>query len=193
MPIHQNEYGRWLDDGAWSKWSTNALTLIETVFGTQSTTFQNLDRVCKAYQGGPDSKDKAFGIFRAAKEDFEKGFTRQLEKQISGEIFGDFVVLAKTALAEGKKDVAAVLACAALEDALKRYATLNGLDAGGKTMDNVVGMLKSAGLVQGAQKSLLDAMPRVRNCAMHADWAKISEPEVHSVISFVESFLQTKF
>jgi hypothetical protein len=28
---------------------------------------------------------------------------------------------------------------------------------------------------------------------MHADWAKISEPDVNSVIGFVESFLQTKF
>ena len=146
----------------------------------------NVDAVWGGFQ-------QAKGIFLSAQDDFENGFYTSLEKQLSGEIFGDFVALAKAALADGKKDVAAVLACAALEDALKRYATMNGLNMDGKTMDNVVGALKAKGLVQGAQKSLLDAMPRVRNCAMHADWAKITEPDVNSVIGFVESFLQTKF
>ncbi|MBI2516044.1 MAG: DUF4145 domain-containing protein [Opitutae bacterium] len=193
VPVHRNDFGSSLDDAAWSKWSTNALNLLEIVFGPKNTAFQSLDRIAKAHRGESESKDKGLGIFKAAKEDFEHGFSGQLEKQISGEIFGSFVTLAKTALAEGQKDVAAVLACAALEDALKRYAALNGLTVDGKTMDNVVGALKAAGLVQGAQKSLLDAMPRVRNCAMHADWAKITEPDVNSVIGFVESFLQTKF
>lgn len=60
-------------------------------------------------------------------------------------------------------------------------------------MQDVVNALKSAGLVSGAQKSLLDAMPRIRNFAMHAEWSKISEPDVSSVLGFVEQFLLTKF
>jgi hypothetical protein len=34
------------------------------------------------------------------------------------------------------------LACAALEDALKRYATNNGLNVDGKDMTEVIGALK---------------------------------------------------
>ena len=76
---------------------------------------------------------------------------------------------------------------------MKRYAQVNGLEINDKTMQEVVNSLKSKGLVVGAQKSLLDAMPRIRNLAMHAEWDKISEPDVSSVIGFVEQFLLTKF
>lgn len=100
---------------------------------------------------------------------------------------------AKQSLAEGYKDVAAVLASAALEDSLKRYATANGLNVDNGSMMAVINALKSKGLVSGTYKTLLNAMPKIRNYAMHADWEKISEPDVKSVIGFVEQFLLTKF
>lgn len=179
----------------WGSWTTSALNLVTVSFGLNSVHYHRLNQAIQSNLSGLAWSDfvECNGIFLSAKEDFEKGFSGSFEKQIAGEIFGDLVVLAKTALVEGHKDVAAVLACAALEDTLKRFATMNGLDVSGKTMDTVISALKSKGLVQGVQKSLLDVMPRVRNCAMHADWAKITEPEVNSVIGFVESFLQTKF
>ena len=133
------------------------------------------------------------GYFESAKEDFEGGYVFNVEIRVSGEVFGDFVVMAKQALSEGNKDVAAVLAAAALEDALKRYASVNGLNVSGRTMAEVVNALKSKGLVSGAQKSLLETMPKFRNTAMHASWEKISEPEVSGVIGFVEQFLLSNF
>jgi len=89
--------------------------------------------------------------------------------------------------------VAAVLACAALEDALKRLALLNDLDVSDKSMQDVVNALKSKGLVGGAQKTLLDTMPKIRDYAMHANWNKITPQDVGSVIGFVEQLLLTKF
>ena len=112
---------------------------------------------------------------------------------VSGEVFGDFVAAAKKALDEGSKDVAAVLACAALEDALKRFAKVNELNVDGKDMSEVIGALKSKGLVGGAQKSILETMPKTRNNAMHADWGKISTAEVGGVIGFTEQFLLQNF
>lgn len=46
--------------------------------------------------------------------------------------------------------------------------------------------LKRKGLVFGAQKTLLDTMPKIRNLAMHANGDKITPPDVSSVIGFVE-------
>ncbi|KVD10046.1 hypothetical protein WK09_18220 [Burkholderia ubonensis] len=132
-------------------------------------------------------------IFRSAKDDFDGGYVFDVELRVSGEIFGDFVVLARQALSEGHKDVAAVLASAALEDALKRYAVVQGLEIDEKSMQDVVNLLKSAGLVGGAQKTLLDAMPKLRNFALHAQWDKLTEPDVNSIIGFVEQFLLNKF
>jgi hypothetical protein len=125
--------------------------------------------------------------------DYEKGLFMQVEKAISGEVLGGFVELAKIALSEGHKDVAAVLASAALEDALKRFAKQNGLEVGDRVMQDVVAALKSKGLVGGAQKTLLDAMPKIRDYAMHANWDKLSPEDVNSMIGFVEQFLLTHF
>jgi hypothetical protein len=83
--------------------------------------------------------------------------------------------------------------CSALEDTLKKFASLNGITITDESMTEVVNALKSKSLVSGAQKSLLDTMPKIRNFAMHAKWEKISEPDVSSVIGFVEQFLLSNF
>jgi hypothetical protein len=133
------------------------------------------------------------GIFVGAKNDIEGGYIFNVTSTVTGEIFGDFVAAAKSALDEDQHIVAAVLACAALEDALKRFAILNGLDVADKTMEEVVNALKSKGLVSGTQKGLLTTMPKIRNHAMHAEWDKITAQDAGSVIGFVEQFLLTHF
>ena len=60
-------------------------------------------------------------------------------------------------------------------------------------MDGVIGALKAGGHISGAQKSLVESMPRVRNAAMHADWPKISGPDVASVIGYTEQLLVQHF
>lgn len=185
--------GSFVPDGQWQKWATSAQNLIRAVFGEQSPHYQNFVKAYEACRGSDSSVRTLNALFRSAKEDFEGGYVFDVELRVSGEVFGDFIALARKSLAEGHKDVAAVLACAALEDALKRFADANGLAVGDKTMQEVVNALKSSGLVAGAQKTLLDAMPRIRNFAMHADWDKIAEPDVSSVLGFVEQFLLSKF
>lgn len=184
---------RYNEAGEWRQWATSAQNLIRAVFGEESPHYKNFatsyDR-CNGFEGSVKGMK---AIFLAAKDDFEGGYVFDVDLRVSGEVFGDFVVLARHALSEGHKDVAAVLASAALEDALKRYALANGLDAGEKSMQEVVNLLKGAGLVGGAQKTLLDAMPKLRNAALHAQWDKLTEPDVNSVIGFVEQFLLTKF
>jgi hypothetical protein len=182
-----------IENGDWQKWATSAQNLIEATFGVKSAQARNFfDRYQKCEGLEPEVRS-LYAIFRSASEDFRGGFAGNIDLRISGEVFGDFVALAKQSLSEGHKDVAAVLACAALEDALKRFAAANGLEPDQKTMTDVINSLKGAGLVSGAQKSLLDVMPRIRNAALHAEWDKLSEPDVNSVIGFVEQFLLTKF
>ena len=179
--------------GKWKKWATSAESLIRAVFGTQSPHYMNFAKEFEACSGEKTQVEALQGIFQSARESFEGGYVFDVELTVSAEIFGDFVVLAKQALDEGQKDVAAVLAAAALEDALKRYAKGNGLKVDDATMQEVIGAMKSKGLVSGARKSLLEAMPRFRNSAMHAEWEKLTEPEVSSVIGFVEQFLLSEF
>ena len=161
--------------------------------GTNSPHTRNFQKLYDNYRGWKDDLPNAVGVFRAAKEDYEGGYIFNRERIHSGEIISDFVALAKMALQEGNKDVSAVLASAALEDTLKRYARENSLVVDDKDMQEVVGALKSKGLVSGAQKSLLDTMPKLRNYAMHANWDKLTNSDVGSIIGFIEQFLLSHF
>ncbi len=196
--IVQGQHYSSVEEEGWQKWSTAVLNLFENAFGKQSVHFQNFKKIYDGFnyhstQQGRSDLHAALGVFSAAKEDYEGGYVFSLQRAVSGEVFGDFVQLAKKSLDEGHKNVAAVLACAALEDALKRYARAEGLDVDDSDMQQVVNALKSKGLVSGAQKTLLDDMPRIRDYAMHANWDKISPEAVNSVIGFVEQFLLEKF
>jgi len=191
--IHRQNGPSSVDGEKWRSWATSSMNLIRAAFGEQSPHYQNFQKEYTSCGGWESDFREMRGVFLGAKADFDGGYVFQLEASISGEIFGDFVVAAKHALAENRKDVAAVLACAALEDALKRYAGLAGLTVDDQSMQSVVNALKSKGLVSGAQKSLLDSMPKIRDFAMHANWDKIQAADVSAVVGFVESFLLSKF
>ena len=176
------------------QWATSVLSLLFRVFGQDTAHYSNFKHAYDHCQNGyPSEVEPMKGVFLPAKADYEGGYLFNLTAAVSGEIFGDFVGLAKAALSDGHKDVAAVLACAALEDALKRFAELNTLDVANKDMTEVVNALKTKGLVSGAQKSLLDTMPRIRNYALHAEWSKITPQDAGSVLGFVEQFLLSNF
>ncbi|TKR29596.1 DUF4145 domain-containing protein [Luteimonas gilva] len=193
VPNSSGMSGTHVATGDWQRWATSAQSLVRAVYGETSPQYQNFAQAFRDCSGYDYQVTTLRGVFLSAKDDFDGGYVFNVDLRVSGEVFGDFVTLAKQSLSEGQKDVAAVLACAALEDALKRFAAANGEDPSGRTMQEVVNLLKSKGLVAGAQKSLLDAMPKIRNHALHADWGKLSEPDVSSVIAFVEQFLLSKF
>ena len=194
IPFQQRKYtGSRARPDVWRKWATSAESLIRASCGKESPYYANFSKVLEVCTGNESQIQALAGIFRSANEAFDGGYIFDVELDVAGDIFGDFVVLAKRALAENNKDVAAVLASAALEDALKRYAMLNDLDVSDATMSNVINALKSKSLVSGAQKSMLTAMLQIRNAAMHADWKKITDPDVSGLIGFVEQFLLTNF
>lgn len=181
------------DDSTWRQWATSVQNLIKLSCGENSVHFKNFTFEYEQFLGWAYSIDGIKGVFLAAKADFEGGYLLPIETQISGEILSDFFVLAKKALEEGSKDVAAVLACAALEDSLKRFAMMKGLDVSNKNMPDVVNLLKQEGYVSGAKKKILDTMPSIRDWAMHANWEKITPEVVGSVLGFVEQFLLENF
>ncbi len=133
------------------------------------------------------------GILRNIASDIRNGRLGSIRLEYQGQVFADFINVAKAALAEGTKDVAAVLAAAALEDTLKRYAQVKGLDVEDKDLTTVVNALKAAGLLSATQGSLLKGMVPFRNKALHAEWAKIDTAEVQGILAFVEEFLVKQF
>ena len=133
------------------------------------------------------------GVLLNIREEIEAGLISSVASEAAGEVIGDLVALAKGQLKAGYKDVAAVLAAAALEDALKRKAQEFGFNTENKTLDGVINSLKTKSFFKGAQAPIISSYVRLRNAAMHADWEKISDSDVSSLLGFLEPFLIEHF
>jgi hypothetical protein len=180
-----------VEAGKWYGWCASAMHLIKMAFGESSVHFTEFEKIYSVNVGGfsVEVLEWLNGIFLAAKADYEGGYAVKVEVSVAGEIFADFIALAKEALDQKQKNVAAVLACAALEDTLKRVGAANGLDVAEKEMSEVISAIKSAGLIGGGAAKLLGSMPRIRNDALHANWDRVTEAEVGGVIGFVEQLI----
>jgi len=178
-----------------------AVTVLQSIYGATSPQIKELSELKKA-AGRMEYSDKYKDVYFAyslrgcltnAKEDIENELIESIEAQVSAEVIGDFLALAKSELKAGYKDVASVLACAALEDAIKRKANMLGLTVENKTLVTVANALKSKGVPKGAQASIVSSYTKLRNASMHADWTKIDDADVSSLIGFLEPFLMQNF
>ena len=133
------------------------------------------------------------GLLKSFRYEIENGLIFSIQNETRGEIFADFLAFAKETFDEGSKDVAAVLICAALEDCLKKFAESKGIEVENKTMSDVVNLLKSNGLLKKPESKIVQSYVTLRNKAFHADWDKITGPEISSVIGYVENFILTNF
>ena len=133
------------------------------------------------------------GLLKSYRYEIENGLISSIQNETRGEIFADFIAFAKETFDEGSKDVAAVLICAALEDCLKKFAESKGLHVENKTMSDVINILKSNGLLKKPEAKIVQSYVTLRNKAFHADWDKITGPEISSVIGYVENFILTNF
>ena len=180
--------------------------MFEKIYGPHSPQLKLLETIRdQVYEGQTRNHNKyesdrmqvftkrLYGCLRALKSDIEEGLIVNIRSEARGEVFGDFLVLAREALDADQKDVAAVLACAALEDALKRGASDRGLEVHDKDMSEVVNALKSAGVIRGPQGALLRGFVQIRNKTFHAQWTAINSADVSSIIAFTEKFLVKQF
>ena len=189
--------GRYVEPGFWIGWTLRCKELLRQTYGEQSsyhTRFVDAFRECEDTELVTRWVEVLYSIFQAAKSDYENGYAHSVDLRISGEVYGDFIELAKLELNNNNLPVASVLAAASLEDVLKRFARSHGIDTNGRTMSDVIGALKAKdGLLQRSTIETLKPFPKIRNLALHADWCKLSIPSVASVISFVEKFLVQYF
>lgn len=125
-------------------------------------------------------------------DQIDNDLLKTITNEISGEVFSDFIFLADRSLEESK-DVAAVLCCAAFEDAIKKVATKEDMEVEGKELADIINALKAKGYFSGAQKGIVDSVRDLRNKAMHAKWDKFQKEEVVTMISFTKEFLLKNF
>lgn len=96
-----DEYSSCVPEGVWQQWATSAQSLIKAVFGEDSPHYGNFSKTFEKCVGRDYQIKVLQGVFQSAKEDFEGGYVFNVDLRVSGEVFGDFVRLAKQALDEG--------------------------------------------------------------------------------------------
>jgi hypothetical protein len=130
------------------------------------------------------------------KNEIELNLIGNMRMEVTGEVLGDFLLLAKSSLDEGTvdgKNVAAVLTAAAFEDLIRR---MGSAFCGIHTRDElhkIVVALKTAGTLVGAQFGTIQAQLQFRNDALHADWTKIDAIGVRTVMLLVQELLLKHF
>lgn len=178
------------------------ISILNICYGENSHQTKSLlslrDKYVKAqlawkFDSAMEIKSLIHGLLNSLKADISFNLLSSLENQAAAEIYGDFISLAKRLINEGQKDSAAVLACGALEDSLKKFAIANGIEAYEKDLSTVVNSLKGAGLLKGAQAGVVQSYVQLRNKAFHAQFDKIQLPEVSSLVAFVELFILEQF
>jgi hypothetical protein len=178
-----------------------AVEIFSTLYGPNGPQVKALFETRKAYTKTAYSSSYELstlaqsikGALLSTQADIENGLISNLATQASGEVIGDLLGLSKEALRNGHKDVAAVLSSAALEDAVKQKAKDLGINTEGKALDNIINALKTQKFFSGAQAPIISSYVKLRNSAMHADWDKIHEADVNSLIAFLEPFLLENF
>jgi len=177
------------------------LTVVESLYGANSPQTRALLEGRKAYtktQYNIEYELKAIsylvkGTLLNIREELAAGLIRSISTEAAGEVIGDLIALSRAQLKAGYKDVAAVLAVAALEDSLKRKADELGVNVEGKTLDAIINALKAKSFFKGPQAPIVASYVKLRNAAMHADWSKIAEPDVSSLLGFLEPFVIQHF
>lgn len=182
----------------------DTLNILSNLFGPKSPQVKSLTDERKMIESKRYSTDSTnhklreiccliSGVLTSTKNNIEAGLITNILIQASGAVIGDFLSIAKKALRDGNKDVAAILASAALEDALKRKAAELGLKVENRKLSNVVNDLNSKGFFSSTEFSIVSSYVKLRNDAMHTDQAKIQEADVSGLIRFLEPFLIKNF
>ena len=135
------------------------------------------------------------GVLVSVKADLDAGVIGTLAGVVTADVLTDLVKLSRAVLDEAgddAKNVGAVLAAAAFEDAIRRCAGLNNLPQEEKLAD-LLTTLKDSGHLQGAQVGIAQSYLSFRNRALHAKWAEIDRASVNSVLGFTEQFIMQQF
>jgi uncharacterized protein YutE (UPF0331/DUF86 family) len=176
---------------------SGTLSLLGSLYGNGDFRVDDFRKVRASYATGFIDAYKvngytmpfAIGALKSLKYDIQNGLISGLRLRYNGEVLSDFLVMARAALDDGRLNVAAVLACAALEDALKRIATVKGLEVENLNMTDVIGELVKAQIIVGPEAKIVRGFVTLRNRAMHAEFQHIDSASISSAIAYAEGFL----
>ncbi|HUW12320.1 MAG TPA: hypothetical protein VM537_21525 [Anaerolineae bacterium] len=177
----------------WEAWRASAQTLVAQVAGERSQYYtQFAERATRPDRRGrqPYSPRTAVAILEAVRDDFAKGWLRDLRELAAAEVFTDFLDMAEHLDSERFHAPAASVAGAVLEDSLRRvHLKRIGEWKGESSISKLNDSLRRADLYGQAVWRQIQVWGDIRNDADHGHFEKVDAAAVKQMISGIRDFL----
>ena len=172
---------------AHASWYAASLSLVAEVAGANSHYYGRLQPNDGIY----------FPIFQVAqsllqrvRDDFAKGYLRDLRELIAGEVFSDFLEMAEYLLSEGYHIPAASIAEAVLEDCLRRLHLKHVGQWEGESSIGKLNMgLYKKEVYSKSQFKSVDSWSAIRNDADHGHFDKVDAGQVKLMVQGIRDFI----
>jgi len=178
---------RFIKPREFDQWATKVANVLQRVFGEDSVHFKSFSKHQSQYNGHAGEVERAIGVFKAAKSDYEGGYLFKLNSLISAEIIDDVLEQAEELLVAKYVGPACVIAGVALETTLKKLCDNNSI-AHAK-LDKMNADLAKAGVYNVGVQKQVTAWAHWRNDAAHGTWNTFTEQDVSDMIKGVQRFI----
>lgn len=171
----------------YKEWATNTLNLLQRTFGESSIHYKNFADHYEKFEGWVSNFNDSYGIFRAAREDYEGGYLFNIRTLAKAEVLSDAIAQAKELLASGYKDPACILARVSLESALKDLASRYAVSEG--KLDRMNADLTKVGAYNMAKQKQITAWAEIGNKAAHGEWTQYTDQDATAMVAGVENLV----
>ena len=180
----------------------STISILKVIYGDPSPQLQRFLERSKFGASGDDMAENPYqlrlaldieNILDSTIGDLEAGLTTSISVSAKGEVLGDFIGLAREALAQQTSDsekVAAALSAASLEETLKQIGENHGVEVYNRDIRGVIQKLKDAGVLTGAQPGVALGFAKFRDAAFHGQFDQITKATAESALAFVEGLLR---
>lgn len=176
------------DDRPWDAWHVSALPFVAQLTGRKSTYYQRFAEHAK--DGIAFSTRRAAAILQRIRNDYAKGYLRDLRELVAAEVFTDFLDMADYLHANVNHIPAASVTGAVLEDCLRRLHLKHvGPWQGDSSISKLNDGLRRAGVYEQAVWRQVQAWGDIRNEADHGHFEKVNPGQVKSMIQGVRDFI----
>jgi hypothetical protein len=183
--------------------TTATISLLVYVYGRASEQLANFKE--SLVRGARDSNEVNYrhrvanaveSVLVAVLADHRAGITSAVQARAKGEVLGDFIALAREALAqqtEGANRVAVVLTAAAFEETLKQLGAEAGAEVYNRDVRGVIQVLKDAEILTGPQSGIARGYVELRDKAFHGQFDQTERASTEGMLAFVEGLVVQQF
>ena len=181
-----------VDAAAWDAWRVSILPLVAQLAGGSEyyTSFAlraNWNRRTGERAWEPSM---ALAILRRVRDDYAKGYLKDLRELAAAEVFGDFLDMADHLHTNGYHIPAASIAGAVLGDSLRRLHLKHiGQWKGDSSISKLNDALRKAEVYRQAMWRQIQAWGDIRNDADHGHFDKVDDQQVKLMVPGIRDFI----